>query len=135
MLHAESFDGDARGVPSVVAVRDGYGFEARVVNPTHGDGVPVVVAVTGEIDMSTAGLLWQVLEPACERGGRLVVDLDGTTFIDSTGLAVLVRAYKRLEQRSESVVVRTAAPVVRHVLAISGLDGLLMVETPELSAG
>lgn len=109
---------------TLTTVSDGHGFQAWVLS--HEDDA-VVVAVAGEIDMATAGLFWQALEHACERSGRVIVDLTDTTFIDSSGLAVLVRAHKLLDQRADSVVVRAPSPTIRQVLGISGLDGIITV--------
>jgi anti-anti-sigma factor len=112
---------------TLIAVGDGHGFEARVhKRPDSEDDV--VVAVTGEIDMATAGMFWQAVEDACGRAPRVIVDLTGTTYIDSSGLGVLVRAHDRLDQRPGSVVVRAIHPGVRQVLSISGLDAVFLVE-------
>jgi ABC-type transporter Mla MlaB component len=58
---------------------------------------------------------------------RLVVDLTGTTFIDSSGLAVLVRAHHRLGRRPGAVVVHASDPDVRRVFRLSGVDSLITV--------
>ena len=89
----------------------------------------VVVAVRGEIDMATAPQLWQCLQEAIpEVTGRLVVDLAGTTFIDSTALAVLVRACKRLRHSEGELVLRAPSKTTRKVFAISGLDRMMTIE-------
>ena len=58
-------------------------------------GVPVV-RVAGEVDMATAPQLRERLEEMPEGTGTLVVDLTDVSFLDSTGLSVLVAAWKRL---------------------------------------
>jgi anti-anti-sigma factor len=102
-------------------VADGPGFEARVADR----GGEVVVAVTGEVDLATAGLLRQVIDSACDRADRVVVDLTATTFIDSSGLAVVIHAYERLGGRPGAVVVIASNRSVRQVFEISGLDRLV----------
>src|SRR6478609_3995568 len=57
-------------------------------------GVEVVV-VTGEHDLSTAPELERRLDAALDSGHAVVVDLLGTTFIDSTVLRVLICARER----------------------------------------
>jgi anti-sigma B factor antagonist len=60
------------------------------------DGVQVI-AVRGELDLSTAPELEQPLEAAMESAGSgLVIDLAGCEFIDSTGIALIVRAWQQL---------------------------------------
>jgi anti-sigma B factor antagonist len=118
------------GDPTLAIVGDGNGFEARVQRtPDGGDGI--VVAVSGEVDMATAEMLWQAVEDACGRAGRVIVDLVETSYLDSSGLAVLIRAYDRLDQRPGAVVVRAPSPGVRQVLTISGLDHVLTVMPEE----
>jgi anti-sigma B factor antagonist len=57
------------------------------------DGLDVAIHVTGEVDMATAGLLEAQLERAVEGcAGAVTVNMAGVTFLDSTGLSVLLRA-------------------------------------------
>lgn len=59
-------------------------------------GAHTVVAVTGEVDVSTASVLRDSLLALVNRGAdSLVVDLRGVTFIDSTGVGSLVRIFHR----------------------------------------
>lgn len=106
---------------------DGLGFEARVVEV---DGAQAV-AVVGDIDMATAGLLREAIDEVGGHDGRVVIDLAGTTFIDSSGLAVLLSAYEQFGRRPDAVVLCAAPPPIRHVLEITGLDGrVTMVADP-----
>jgi anti-sigma B factor antagonist len=60
------------------------------------DGV-WVVAVSGELDLHTApGLDESLAEPLAAEGSALVIDLSECEFIDSTGIALIVRAWQRL---------------------------------------
>jgi len=78
-----------------MAVGRAGGLEMRV--GTDGvDGV-YVVAVSGEVDLYSApDLLGTLRELADADARRLVVDVTGTSFIDSTGLGVLIAATKML---------------------------------------
>jgi len=82
----------------------------------------VVVRLAGELDLYNAHAVREQLIAAAERGPeRLVVDLSGLTFIDSTGLGVLIEARTRLANRRAFLL---AAPglATRRALEISGLD-------------
>jgi anti-sigma B factor antagonist len=58
-----------------------------------------VVALTGEVDLYSAPELKTRLAELTEAGAHeIVVDMTGTTFIDSTALGVLVRAVQRLRE-------------------------------------
>jgi anti-sigma B factor antagonist len=95
--------------------------EPPVAEVRNVDGA-VVVSLVGELDLYNAHVVRDRLAAAANDGSeRLVVDLSGVTFIDSTGLGVLVEARSRLANRRAFVLV---APGVepRRALEISGLD-------------
>lgn len=100
------------------------------VEPGGGDGAgATVLRVLGELDIATAGRLWERLEPAILDGPRrLVLDMAETTFIDSTGLTVLIRAHKLLGRVGGRLVLRDPAAPVTRVLTVSGLFEVLDVE-------
>jgi len=81
-----------------------------------------VLAVAGELDIYTAPRLReQILDLINDGQCHLVLHMDGVTFIDSTGLGVLIGALKRLRaQRGEIRVVATVEPVLR-TMRITGL--------------
>ncbi len=90
----------------------------------HGDAV---VAVNGELDMSTAPQLSRSLAGVLDHHPqRLTLELGGLEFIDSTGLTLLVRTSKQLKQHDGSLQLAHPTPPVRRVLEIVGLDGLLV---------
>jgi anti-anti-sigma factor len=82
----------------------------------------VVVSLAGELDLYNAHEVRDaLLECAAEAPERLVVDLSGVKFIDSTALGVLIEARTRMENRRGFLL---AAPGLetRRALEISGLD-------------
>ena len=88
-----------------------------------------VVAVTGEIDVATSPELRQAIAGVIDDADRLTIDLSGTTFIDSSGLGVLVGALKRARELGrEGVTLRGVQEPVRRVLEITGLTDLFAVE-------
>lgn len=82
-------------------------------------GVPVI-AVEGELDMNTAGQLEQELKgPLSEPGSALLIDLSRCEFLDSTGIALIVRAWQQLPGRFALCGV---GDQVERVLDITGLE-------------
>lgn len=89
-------------------------------------GIPVV-AVRGEIDMSTAPKLDRRLQEVAGEGHKEVqVDLSGVDYMDSEGLKVLIRLRNTLGDDGE-VVISGARDSVSRVLRISGVDRIFKV--------
>lgn len=83
------------------------------------------ISVRGELDLSTAPELEGPLEEALESGeGSVLIDLSQCEFIDSTGIALIVRAWQRLEsgENGRALVICSQNDQVRRVLEITGLE-------------
>jgi anti-sigma B factor antagonist len=62
----------------------------------------------GELDIGTASELEQAVEQALEAGCReVVLDLSGTTFLDSSGLGALIRAAREVDARQATMSVHS----------------------------
>lgn len=86
-------------------------------------GGRVVVHVGGEIDVYTAPELRRELDEHIHRGCRdLVVDLAKVTFLDSTGLGVLVGRLKLVRAQGGGMRILGATERVLKVFTITGLD-------------
>lgn len=92
-------------------------------------GHTALVQPVGEHDVATAALLRRVLLEDCIQAQLIVIDFGRTTFIDSTILAVIVAAHKRLGERDGRVVGVNASPQVLKVLRITGIDALLQMQS------
>lgn len=84
-----------------------------------------VIVASGEVDILTSPALREAVLAAAEASNRIVIDLGAVTFIDSTGIGVIVAALGRHRQRSVSLV--RPAPMVRKILQITTLDRLIPV--------
>ena len=102
------------------------GLQISVEQPS--DGVTIVVP-SGELDMSNGEVLEEAIEKARQNGAmNLVLDLRGLSFMDSSGLRLLLDAWNesKLSDRRLSIVVAKSG-LVRRVLEISGCDTILPV--------
>jgi anti-sigma B factor antagonist len=89
-------------------------------------GETAVLRISGEVDISTAPQLRERLRQLDSRS--VVVDLSAMTFIDSTGLGVLVGAFKRLREGGGDLVLRAPTRSTRKVLELTGLSQVVTVE-------
>lgn len=97
-------------------------FEVKVGDLEHGVRT---ISVRGELDLSTAPDLEGPLDEALASGeGSLLIDLSQCEFIDSTGIALIVRAWQRLHggENGRALVICSQNNQVRRVLEITGLE-------------
>jgi anti-sigma B factor antagonist len=85
----------------------------------------IVVRLTGELDLAVAGQLRSTLAAARPSGRLLLLDLQGLTFMDCAGIAVLVQEQRRAQADGYSVAVTGARGEVAELLALTGLDAQL----------
>ena len=74
--------------------------------------------LVGELDLSSAAHLTDALDPKLQRGGRIVLDITELTFMDSTGLQVLIRSALTLADRG-TIVLRNPGNLVRSILELA----------------
>jgi anti-anti-sigma factor len=100
---------------------------------TGEQGDTVTVTLSGDLDLSTAKRAEEAIEQA-ERGDSdlLVIDLRRLSFMDSTGLRVIVSADKRAKRAGRRAVIVQGPAAVRRVFEITRLaERLDIVDTPE----
>lgn len=86
-------------------------------------GDTATVFLSGDIDHSAAENTRAELDAAIADGKirRLVLDLGGVTFMDSSGLGVIMGRYRQLTRRSGSVAVRNVPESADRIFAMSGM--------------
>lgn len=97
------------------------------------DGGIRLLEVDGELDLSTATQLEGPLEEAVgSTAAAVLIDLSNCTFIDSTGIALVVRAWQRVDAAAGNggeggLVLCCQNEQVRRVLEVTGLEHSLRV--------
>ena len=105
-----------------LAEPEGVG-SAEVTTDAH--GVPVI-RLAGEIDMSNVDTLRVVIDPVIASApDRVDFDLAGLEFMDSSGIALLLR----VAAKAKSVRVREPTAVVRRLIEATGLSDVLPIES------
>lgn len=92
---------------------------------------PAVVVLAGELDLADAPAVSSQLHAAAGADGRVVVDLHGVTFIDSTAIGALVGVQRALKERGGTMVLRRPSRAVARLLELTALDRLFEIEPSE----
>lgn len=106
----------ARGVGST-SIRDQ--LHVAVTSPAE---QIVIVAPKGEVDMATTPLLIERTLPELRRGGHVVIDLSGVTFLASRGVQALLELRSTAaEHGCQLHLVGELQPIVARILGIAGV--------------
>jgi anti-anti-sigma factor len=90
-------------------------------------GGRTTAALRGEFDMGATFTVEPALEDALAAPGLkvLTLDLRELTFIDSTGVGVLLRVHEETERRGIELAIEPGPPEVQRVFAVAGLTEVL----------
>ncbi len=87
-----------------------------------------VVTFPAEIDMATAGAIGKQVAAALAPGAHAVIaDMTATTFCDSAGITMLIRANKQAAAHGAELRLLLPCPNVLRVLKIQGVDAVLPI--------
>ena len=99
-----------------------------------GDGYVTVLA-DGEIDLYTAPTLREAALAAMrQHGTTLRLDLNDVTFMDSTGIEVLLATRRRAELEGGSLTLCRPSQAARRVIEVTGLDKLFTIAPEQPTA-
>ncbi len=98
-------------------------------------GAPGVehLAVAGELCLSTSGEFETAVSGVREDAVLVVLDLSAVTFVDSSGMHVILRAAARLRARGRRLVLLNDSRVIQRLFELAGVDD--EVEFVSRSAG
>ncbi|MHA6251048.1 anti-sigma F factor antagonist [Oceanobacillus sp. CAU 1775] len=96
----------------------------------------LIVRLTGELDHHAAEVLrneWKrmIYEHGVE---HVILNLEDITFMDSSGLGVILGRYKEIMQLGGELVVCSIAPSIKRLFEISGLFKIIRLEENETIA-
>jgi anti-sigma B factor antagonist len=88
----------------------------------------LVIEVSGEVDLFTAPELKTLITEGMENGtSQIVIDLSATSFLDSSGLGVLIGAVKRLRDRDGKLTIVNVDSNIAKTFEITGLDQIFTI--------
>jgi anti-sigma B factor antagonist len=96
---------------------------------THEDGSVTVLTVTGDLVIGDAESMFKkTITRLLEEGHtRLLVDLSGVGFLDSSGLGALVRALTQSQKEGGQTKLLRAGPQIRKLLQMTKLDSVFEI--------
>ena len=114
--------GDAEAMLAAVSFRVDVARELDAVR----------VSPVGDVDLATVGRLRERLDEAMAAGsGRVILDLRGATFVDSSTLHLAVDAFDRAVRTGIEFAIVAGPPVVQRTFDVAGLsDRLPFVDVP-----
>lgn len=88
------------------------------------------LSVTGEVDHHAAAEIMTEVERQVEEHlpRKLALDFGGVTFMDSSGIAVVLRCYRRLGELGGELTVRNTPDQAMKVLRAAGLERMIRFE-------
>ncbi len=93
----------------------------------------LLVRVKGEMDMLVAEKLRKEIDRKLETKqiANLVINLEKVTFIDSSGLGVIIGRYKKISSLNGKMYIVGASLSVRKILMFSGINKLISIYNNE----
>lgn len=89
----------------------------------------MIVALTGELDLGTVPVLHDALAKALPHGtARVVLDLTGLTFCDSTGIGAFVAAHKYLHSSGVHLALANPSELLARQLEVMGIGRLIPID-------
>ena len=112
-------------------------MELKVTSRPQGDYV--VMSIHGEIDLYSVPRLQREFASVLASGARvrLIVDLSGVDFCDSTGINVLLAAHRQVRDAGGGLQLAAPRPVVTKILQVTGLKNVFTVidSVPQVVGG
>lgn len=94
-----------------------------------------VIAPEGEIDLHSSAVVKEQLEPLiAEKQPKVIVDLSGVSYLDSSGLAVFIEAMQRVQAYGGMFALCGLREGVRHIFAIARLDQVFKIFPDQAAA-
>jgi len=97
-------------------------------------GDRLTALLTGEIDHHTAGKIRDEIDAAIEfhRPACLVIDFGGVSFMDSSGIGLVMGRYKLMKSIGGTVRVENTPKPLRKVMKLSGLYDLAQFDREDI---
>ena len=95
----------------------------------------LTIALSGEIDHHGARTVLQSIADKVDQylPSVCILDFKGVTFMDSSGIAIVIHTYRRMIERQGVLRLKRVPPQPRKVLEAAGMERLVTIEGRELT--
>lgn len=93
----------------------------------------LTAVIDGEIDHHSAAAIRAQLDSAVERSfpKKLILDFGGVTFMDSSGIGLILGRYKLISSMSGELVITNATEETARLIRMGGLEQIVSIEEAE----
>ena len=92
------------------------------------DGNTSTVFLDGEIDMEVTGKAKEVILPLVESGKEVHLNLKDVSYMDSSGISVLIESHQKALENNTKVVIKEVSKSVLKVIMMAKLEQILNLE-------
>jgi len=98
---------------------------------TSFEGAVLMVNLEGDVDMSSSGQVWDTISPFIEgkkpKAKATVVDLSKVAYMDSSGIATLVRAWQTAKKNGGKLRLASLSAPVQDVFELAHVDKIFEI--------
>lgn len=91
------------------------------------EGGALIVSFEGDVDLEQSPKAREVLLECVERGNKILVDLSGVSYIDSSGVASLVEAFQVAKKQGKGFALVSVNAAALRVLQLARLDKVFTI--------
>ena len=90
----------------------------------------VIARINGEVDHHNAKSIRDDIDLAIDRHhtDRLILDFDGVTFMDSSGIGLVIGRYNSIKPYGGTIVIENTGNQIKKVMRLAGLDRLAVIK-------
>ncbi len=103
-------------------------YDMNVIIDT--DENTVIARINGEVDHHNAKSIRDDIDLAIDRHhpDRLILDFDGVTFMDSSGIGLVIGRYNSIKPYGGTIVIENTGTQIKKVMRLAGLDRLAVIK-------
>ncbi|MDO5558263.1 MAG: anti-sigma factor antagonist [Oscillospiraceae bacterium] len=90
----------------------------------------LLAALSGEIDHHSSKLMREKIDMSIREHtpSQLILDFENVTFMDSSGVGLVIGRYKLIHDLNGKVIIRNASEQTKKILRMSGIESLASIQ-------